>query len=88
MLPLLESCKSIIKKHGNTIKVNTLVKQVAYTLFTLRETLETKPILLHFIIENDTLPRIADFTARPTQIVQILTAKTLKIVFGEVNTHN
>jgi hypothetical protein len=45
MLPLLKLCKSTIEKYNNTIKVDTLVKQVAYTLLTLKETLEIKPIL-------------------------------------------
>jgi len=50
--------KSIIEKHSNTIKVDTLVKQAACILLTLKETLEIEPILVHFTTKNDTLPKI------------------------------
>ena len=55
MLPLLKLYKSTIKKHNNTIKVDTSVEWAVYILLTLREMLETKPILVHFTTKNDTL---------------------------------
>ena len=58
MLPLLKLYKSTIKKHNNTIKVDTSVEWAVYILLTLREMLETKPILVHFTTKNDTLPKI------------------------------
>jgi len=92
---LLESYESTIEKHGNTIKVDTLVEQATCTLFTLRETLETEREstaidTLLWTPKNDTSPKIADstITAEPTQIVQIPITKTLEIVLLKVNTND
>jgi len=56
--------KSTIEKHNNTIKLNTLIEQVTYILFTLREMLEIKPILVHFTTKNNTSPGIAYSTTK------------------------
>ena len=99
MLPLLKLYKSTIEKHNNTIEVNTLLEtqQAACILLTLRETLKLKPILvikpitIYTLLQtpkNDTLLKITDFTIIAeliTQIVQISTAKTSKIVLIKVN---
>jgi len=73
------------------------MQQVAYILLTLRETLELelvliiKPITIYTLLQtpkNDTLLKITDFTIIAeliTQIVQISTAKTSKIVLIKVN---
>jgi hypothetical protein len=57
MLSLLKLYKSIIKKHNNIIKVNTLLEtqQVAYILLTLWEMLKLELILVIKLITIYTL---------------------------------
>jgi hypothetical protein len=94
---LLELYKTIIEKHSNTIKVNTLLEtqQITYILLTLREMPKSELILvvkltiiytLPYTPKNDTSLENADTIAElTTQIIQILTAKTLEIILVRVN---
>ena len=91
----MESYKSTIDKHGNTIEVDTLLDVAARILITLRETLEVKLALVRLLAIIDTLPNllqndtllpslgIIDFidenTTKPDQIERIPTAKEPQI---------
>ena len=91
----MESYKSTIDKHGDTIEVDTSLDEAACTLITPRETLEVEPALVGSLaiidtlpdpLQNDTSPpspSIIDFidesTTEPDQIERIPTAKEPQI---------
>ena len=93
--------ESTIDKYSDTIKVDTLLDEVARILITSRETLEVELALVRLLaiidtlpdlLQNDTLPpspSITDFTDKsttePDQIERIPTAKELQIESSNIS---